>query len=219
MTAHPDPNAFASPAKTNEVERTERTLTLLMVAKLRREAGGEGLCRIRNVSTGGLMIETRMAIAVGERIAIEVRGRPELLGLLVWVRDGRAGMVFDTEVAIEDMIALAPISPSRIRKTRLPRGPRVSIDCAIEVKLGGGRVVGMLRDISQGGAKLIIPIAPARHERLVLMIPGLPMKLALVCWAGPETGVAFAEPLSFEMLAEWLLIREGDEYWGGAPGV
>lgn len=196
------------------LERGQRALTLFIVAKLRRSDGLEGLCRIRNLSTGGLMFESLLPLASGERIALEVRGRTEpLTGTVIWTGEGRAGAAFDELVAIEEILALRPFPRSRLRRVPAPRGPRVEVDCAMEVQLDGGRVDAQLVDISQGGAKVLMPLTMQRHERAVLMIPGLPLKLALACWAGEETGFAFAEPLSYELLAEWLMLRQAGEQW------
>ena len=200
-------NAMLHPVR-QHVERPERTLTLLMVAKL-RTSGREGLCRIRNVSTGGLRLETRMALGCGDPVCVEVRGRREVRGSVAWARDGRAGVSFDSEVALDALLAVAPQRPGRVLKAKIPRGPRLQVDCRVDVQLSSGRVEASLKDISQGGVKLTMSLVLQRDERVLLMLPGLPMKLGIVRWADAEVGIAFAEPLSFDVLAEWLLIREG----------
>ena len=189
------------------VERADRAMTMLMVGKL-RAGSRQGLCRIRNVSIGGMMIETRLPLACGEEVVIDARGRQEVTGTVVWVLDGRAGVRFAYQLPPDRMLAAVLEPQSRIARNRVPRGPRVQLHCKVEVQLSSGRVDAMLKDISQGGAKLIMPVVMRRHERLLLMVPGLPMKLGLVCWAAEETGIAFAQPLGFDLLAEWLLIRE-----------
>lgn len=199
--------------RTTFPERAERTLTLFIVAKLKLEGGGEGLCRVRNLSAGGLMLESRMPLAVGNRIVVELRGSRLLRGTIVWAREGRAGIAFDQPIAVETLLGPSEAPASRLFKVHHPRGPRVLVDCPIEVQLDGGRIEARLIDISQGGARVALPLTPQRDERLILMIPGLPLKLAIVRWTGPEVGIAFAEPLKFDLLSEWLLVRAAGEYW------
>ena len=197
---------------TSLVGRDQRTVTLFMVGKLLVDGRGEGLCRVRNLSVGGLMLETCMPLALGERVSVELRGTGLLSGAIVWAREGRAGVAFHLPVIVEDLVRTAPHLGSRLLKVCQPRGPRVTVDCPIEVQLEGERVDARLTDISQGGAKLALPLAAQRDERLILMIPGLPLKLAIVRWVRDEVGVAFAEPLPFELLSEWLMVRAAGEY-------
>lgn len=199
-----EPNAF--------VERDQRTVTLFIVGKLLVQSGGEGLCRVRNLSVGGLMLETCMPLTLGERVAVELRGTGSLGGVVVWAREGRAGIAFHQPIVVEELVATAPRLGSRLLKVCQPRGPRVAVDCPIEVQLDSGRIDARLTDISQGGARVALPLVPQRDERLVLMIPGLPLKLAIVRWVGAEVGLAFAEPLPFELLSEWLMVRAAGEY-------
>lgn len=198
------------------VDREERTVTLLIVAKLRTSAR-EGLCRIRNVSAGGMLIETRMPLGQGETVTVEIRGQRELSGTIAWADGAKAGISFADDVSLDSLLVLSPAPASRILKARVPRGPRLQVDCKVEVQTSAGRVEGWLRDISQGGAKLSCPFRPQRNERLLLMVPGLPMKLGIVRWVEAEIGIVFAEPLSFDLLAEWMLVREGSNLWSGAP--
>ena len=194
-------------------ERGQRTLTLFMVAKLKVEGAGEGLCRVRNISSGGLMLESRMPLRPDSFVSIELRGMRTLAGRIVWSQNGRAGVSFDQPVTVEELVGPAQTPGRRVLRNSQPRGPRLIVDCPIDVQLDSGRIDARLIDISQGGAKIALPLTPHRDERLILMIPGLPLKLAIVRWAGEDVGVGFAEPLPFELLAEWLLVRAAGEYW------
>lgn len=187
-------------------KRSERTLTMLIVAKL-RAGNREGICRVRNVSKGGMMIESRMPLDCGQPVMLDVRDQAGLQGSIAWVRGERSGIRLESELALDGLLSAPPARPSRVTRTKVGRGPRLEVQCEVEVELASGRLKAALKDISQGGAKLSMPLVVQRDERLLLMIPGLPMKLALVRWAGSEIGVAFAEPLSFGTLGEWLLTR------------
>ena len=199
------------------VNRSERTVTLFIVGKLHAQDFGEGLCRVRNISDGGMMLETRMPLTPGSNVSVELRGMKRLEGRVVWARDGRAGVAFRDRVDVRDLLGAAPQLRSRLVRNCQPRGPRVTVDCPIEVQFDSERFEARLTDISQGGAKLALPLAPHREERLILMIPGLPLKLAMVRWARDEVGVAFAEPLPFELLSEWLMVRAAGDYWDAEP--
>ncbi|RKH92463.1 hypothetical protein D7Y15_43820, partial [Corallococcus sp. AB030] len=62
------PTAVARDLKPREA----RYNTILLVARLLHD-GREDLCRIRNVSAGGMLIEGCVALAVGTRIEVELR--------------------------------------------------------------------------------------------------------------------------------------------------
>lgn len=70
--------------------------------------------RVRNLSTGGLMIETDRAMAVGTVLILGLRGIGEVTGRVAWCAEGRVGIALDS-----------PIDPKRARKpvgTGKPRG-------------------------------------------------------------------------------------------------
>lgn len=194
------------------VKRADRALTILTVARLVLDDGREGLGRIRNLSETGLMLETPMLLRVGERVRAEMRSQQALTGRVVWATDSRAGVHFDQRIDVAEAIASLPPPPKTLRKSSLPRAPRIAAACAIDVQIDGQRLGAELVDISQGGAKLVAPRTMRRDERVILMVPGLPLKLAIVRWsADGDVGLTFAEPLPFELLTQWLAIRqEGD---------
>ncbi|QHL89765.1 hypothetical protein GVO57_01650 [Sphingomonas changnyeongensis] len=203
MTYQPRGFDPAGPASGAARPRAERTVSLLIVAKL-VAAGQEALCRIRNLSETGLMLETSVALRPADRVRVEVRHHPPLDGLIVWAEGGRAGMSFDAPVAVAALVAPAPAPVSRILKSRQPRGPRVAATARVTVELRGRRLTGRLCDISLGGAKIMIPVAPRPNDVLQIHVPGLPAKAATVRWVGEEVGIAFAEPLAYDVLDAWL---------------
>ena len=189
--------------RSGQVPRDARTVTILIVARLLAPAG-EGLCRIRNIAPGGMMLESATPLGVGEIVCAELRNGQRLEGRVAWSRDGRAGIAFVESIDIRDVVAQAPALGSRLRRARQPRGPRITLDLAIAVELANGPVFGRLLDISQGGARLTLPRPVTLGERMTLELPGLRRKRAFVRWVGPELGVAFAEPLGFDELSRWL---------------
>lgn len=188
------------------VARAPRTVTTLVAAKLVTRHG-DGLCRIRNVAPGGVMLETASELARGDRVGIELRDRPRVDGVVVWHQGARAGISFDAPVDVADLIGGAAEAGSRLRRSRQPRGPRLAVGCRVGVEVAGGQVFGTLVDISQGGAALTLPVTPASGAWLTIDMPRLGRKRALVRWIGEQVGVSFAEPLRFDVLSSWLAER------------
>ena len=86
-----------APASGSSRRRDPRSLTLLIVGRI---TGGnaDGLCRIRNISTGGLMAEVCASFAADEAVRIELRNGQVIAGQVRWTRDGALGVQFDTPV-------------------------------------------------------------------------------------------------------------------------
>jgi hypothetical protein len=61
--------------------------------------------RVRNLSSGGLMVELPEPVGPDSPIEIELRGLGWLAGRVAWQTEGRAGIAFDR-----------PIDPQRARK-------------------------------------------------------------------------------------------------------
>lgn len=184
-------------------ERAPRSTTVLIAGKLIRR-DGEALCRVRNISTTGMMIETRAPLTTGEDVRIGLRCGEELQARVAWAQDGAAGLAFLTPTDVQAMLAVeAP--RSRLIRSRAPRAPRFGIECAMEVELRDELHNGTLLDISQGGARLRLAFRPAPDEPLTLSIPGLPLKSAGVRWSDHGiVGVRFYQPLPFDVLATWV---------------
>lgn len=187
----------------DRVERAPRTVTMLIVAKLVTQ-GREGLCRIRNIGPGGLTLETATSLEPGQRLAVEIRDKPALHGRCAWRNAPRAGMAFDTPVEVKDVLGHAEAPESKLRRVRHARGPRVAVGRHIGIDLPAGSVFGDLVDISQGGARLSLPVRVDPGEWIMLDLPGLKRKKAVVRWIEGQVGVAFADRLGFEELSAWL---------------
>ncbi len=197
------PSADAERSAVRYVERAARAMTLLLTGKL-VVGGRETLCRVRNMSATGMMIETHMALSKGDEVRVDLRSTSNLSARVVWTREGAAGLAFHVPVDLKAVLA-GETSRSRILRARVPRAPRLAAECPITVAAGGAPQEASLLDISQSGARLRLPFRPAREERLVLTIPGLPVKSGAVRWVrDAEAGLAFYMPLPFDLLAEWI---------------
>jgi hypothetical protein len=96
----------AEPALVLEAGAARKRDSLFMSAKLRiGDAPAVHEVRVRNLSTGGLMIEFARSIDQGAEVTLEMNGLGELSGRVAWCTRGRAGIALD-----------APVDPKRARK-------------------------------------------------------------------------------------------------------
>lgn len=66
------------------------------------------IARVRNLSVGGMMIETRDGLVAGDPIVAELRGIGRVSGTVAWASGHRAGIRFDTPVDPE--LARKPVA-------------------------------------------------------------------------------------------------------------
>jgi len=183
-------------------ERAARTMTLLITGKLIKD-DREGLCRVRNISSTGMKIETPSHLEVNQIVHVAMRNGGAIAARVAWTRDGAAGLAFLEALDVSATLA-AQVPQSRILRSRVPRGPRLAIEHPIEVEARRAPHQASLLDISQGGARVRLPFRPALNEALVLTVPGLPLKSGAVRWVqGTECGVGFYEAFAFDTLAGW----------------
>ena len=183
-------------------ERAPRVMTVLTTGKLILE-DREALCRLRNLSATGMMVETSVALEVDQELRVGLRSGEELAARVAWTRDGAAGLALLAPIDVEAALAVQP-PVNRISRQLAARAPRLAMEFPIEVDARGQSYLGVLLNISQSGAKLRLPYRPLRDERLLLCIRGLPLKSETVRWVREaEIGLGFYEALPFAMLAKW----------------
>jgi len=66
--------------------------------------------KVRNLSSGGLMAEGDLRVAVGTAVEIEVRNLGWVAGAVAWVQDNRFGIAFAQE--IDPLVARAAPAPA-----------------------------------------------------------------------------------------------------------
>ena len=90
--------------------------SMFLQANLRRDANGETLnVRVRNISNGGVLVESPTPFAKGERLALELRNVGWVPGTVAWSAPGKCGVAFDHD-----------IDPKATRKPLAPAGPRAA---------------------------------------------------------------------------------------------
>ncbi len=73
--------------------------SMFLQARVRRlERDEEIVARVRNLSAGGMMMETPAQLVRGDRIESEVRGIGLVRGKVAWAAEGRVGVAFDSPI-------------------------------------------------------------------------------------------------------------------------
>ena len=179
-----------------------RVVPLLPAAKLVRD-GGESLCRIHNMSAGGLLAELSdgdVPPEPGEILVIELRSDRRMTAGVAWVRGRNVGLRFAAEVDLRTIF-----SGVRPRIGYRPRPPRLELNCTATVRIGGVYHKVEVRDISGGGMKVALGGKDLAGKKAVVTVEHLPPVRGEVRWqTGGMAGIAFDQMLSFDELALWL---------------
>jgi hypothetical protein len=176
-----------------------RALPFLPVAKLVR-ASGDSLCRIRNISAGGLMAEVTEALDAEEAVTIEIHSGRRIPANVAWIRDANAGFRFAAEVDIRTVF-----SGERPRIGYRPRPPRLDLGCKATVRIGRVFHEVAVQDISAGGMKVALAASGIAGKKVVVTIEHLPpVKGSVRWWKDGMAGIAFDRMLPFEELTGWL---------------
>ncbi|MBO9623716.1 MAG: PilZ domain-containing protein [Sphingomonas sp.] len=192
------------------LDRPERIVTTLLVGKLLCVHTGERLCRIRNISTKGMAVETERPPSYGAWVTVELRSGERLQGTVVWSSSGRAGVEFAEPVEVERILAEAKANQSArmrsvVRAARTPRAPRFEVQCPARVINFGQSLDVVVENLSQSGAKVRVPQGLELDTQVVVSIAGLGARRAAVRWNRDDTaGLSFIEIIPYNDLAAWL---------------
>lgn len=185
--------------------REARALTVLLVGRIVRSGGGDGLCRIRNMSVDGLAAEVRAPFVVGESITIELRDSRTLRGAVRWSRPGRIGIQFDQPITDIAWILFEHRSALRKPDGAARRSPRLVTDCSADILVDGRHFHGAVTNLSQHGARLMTNAPIELNQLLRVTAAGLPpLRGTVRRLVGDAAGIAFLDPIGFAVLGEWL---------------
>jgi len=177
----------------------ERLLSLLPVAKLVSDEW-QDLCRIRNISAGGLMAETTRSHSSGDTVIIELSNGQKIGGALVWTRETSVGIKFDQSIDLREILA-----NRRPRIGFRPRPARLEIRCGATVQFKGLYYKVEVKDISLGGIKIHLPERECVGKEVLVTVESLrPIKGTVRWHRDGMAGIVFLQPLTFEELSEWL---------------
>ena len=177
----------------------ERLLTLLPVARLVADEW-QDLCRIRNITAGGLMAQTATPHEAGIPVLLELNSSQRISGSLVWSRDCMVGMKFDQNIDIREILA-----NRRPRIGFRPRPARLDIQCGATIKIGSLYHKVEVQDISLGGIKVMLHDDECLGKEVLITVESLrPIKGTIRWHRDGMAGIVFHRALTFEELAEWL---------------
>ena len=92
-------------------ERGEDRTSMFLQAELQLAGSPDSeICRVRNVSAGGVMCETQSNYATGQRVSVTLRTVGRVEGTVVWTSASRVGVAFDES-----------IEPGELRRPVVPR--------------------------------------------------------------------------------------------------
>jgi len=182
-------------------------MSLLQAGKIITDTIQE-LCLIRNLSSRGVMADIFAPIEEGTSLQIEFKAGVRVKGIVRWVEDGRAGIEFEDDIDIHELLA-----PNKARMT--PRAPRLSIDGTAKIMLEDDQVHVQVIDISQGGMKVAEHSELEVGEDIVVEIEGLPVRASVVRWIRDgQAGISFNRVMPLDQVAFWAArqgIEGGDE--------
>lgn len=202
---HTKPPAPAHASATPAPElpaRDERTVTLFMLGRLWHQKI-DTICRIRNISRGGMRLETSVPLNVGDPVSLETRSGSHLDAQFVWSRDGAVGVRFSGTVEQGELLATPT---GRSGKALFVRGPRFPAAASATIRFDGRKSDAQVVNISLSGCAVRASSLPPRGSVGELHIAGLPPMKFAPCWSRDElAGLAFIERLGFADLASWLV--------------
>jgi hypothetical protein len=177
----------------------QRLLALLPLAKLVGE-DWQDLCRIRNISAGGLLAETTQHHEAGLPLRVELESGQQIEGSIVWTRGTILGVKFAQNIDLREIL-----SNRRPRIGFRPRPARLDIRCGATVRINGFYHKVEVKDISLAGIKIQLQERGCVGKEVLVTVESLrPIKGTIRWYRDGMAGVLFHRPLTFSELAEWL---------------
>lgn len=182
-----------------EERRTaERAVSVLINAGI-AQSDRDALCRIRNLSESGIMVETRLPLTPDTDVSIQLRSGRLLDGTVRWRKDMRAGISF-ADVSADAILSDRP----SVDGTDFIF-PRFERRAGATVTVRHRRHRCTLSSLSLGDAVLFGLDGVAIGNVVTVAVEGLDDRLArIVRIEGDRAVVSFTEPLHFRSLERWL---------------
>jgi hypothetical protein len=196
---------FEEPVPRSALPQDSRLLTVFRVGKL-TTGRYEELCLVRNVGVGGLLAHVHLPLVARQRVRIELRSDRKYWGTILWITEGRAGIGFDSQVDIEEILGRREGAKDDRRST----GPRLNIDCSATLRVGSQYHGVRVHDLGQTGAGFSFPDPLQDGQDVVLTLEGFRPVEGVTIWCRrARAGIAFNQPVAFDELTRWLLGRFG----------
>lgn len=185
----------------------ERMTTLFQVARLLTDQGAQHLCLIRNIGSGGMMLELYAPLEPGTRVRIEPKVCDPVGGVVRWAQSGQAGIAFDAPIDVHNYLHTHHV----LLPDQLPRCPRVTTQLSARLRIGAVWHLVPLIDLSQGGAKVETDLPVELGQGVEIDIAGIGTLGAHVRWVrGERIGLVFTSALRLARLAEWIANHGAD---------
>ncbi|MFM6852971.1 MAG: PilZ domain-containing protein [Sphingopyxis sp.] len=112
------------PARTDDValRGTKRDSMFLKAAVACERTGATMDVVVRNISAGGMLVDSPMRLLNGDRLMVGLRHIGDVPGRVVWVEDGRFGVAFD--VTIDPQQVRKPVTTRRTAPVEPGAAPR-----------------------------------------------------------------------------------------------
>lgn len=177
----------------------DRHLALLPPARL-VAPGWQDLCRIRNISAGGLMAEIATSRPAGGPVVVEINSGQRIPGTVLWTRETSVGVKFDRDADLRELLANRPP-----RAGFRARASRLDVTCEATLGCDGRYWRVPVRDISLGGMKAELDGRDLLGRRVTILVENLRPVGGTLRWTeGGFSGLVFSQPLLFDELAIWL---------------
>ena len=97
---HPTSQPADQPDEAGLAPQREAIRDSMFLQALMRGVGCEATAigRVRNLSSGGMMVEAALTPIRGDRYVVELRGVGAVDARVAWVADGRIGFAFDRPI-------------------------------------------------------------------------------------------------------------------------
>lgn len=169
----------------------ERMRSLFAIGKLVHD-GRQYICRVRNISDGGVGVRIEQPPEPGTRVLISLRGLTPTEAEVRWIDGENAGLAF-----------CRPISTMHIGDDTglTPRSPRFDLDQAAQLTIDDRKVDGRVLDVSLGGMKLATNSAIPIGTMVEVAMETDTMR-GRICWSSTTAaGLRFVAPLPLSRLA------------------
>lgn len=195
------PHPSVDGAQAEERRALPRHRTVFRAAKLSsRIHDVEGLAIVRNISEGGMRVDSMLGFAPGEHVVVSLADGDRIEGEVVWQDGCSVGIRFFSWVSVEQMLARNGDPESNYR----PRPPRVVIDLPVMIRIDAMLADARICDISLRGAKLNFARYLAIDSRIQISHKDLRPITGSVKWqANNLLGLEFHRTLSIEELSLW----------------
>ena len=202
----PSPDSASLPDGDVQPDRRghARNIKVMRVARLKDiQMHAECLGMVRDVSSGGMMIDALFPLEVGQHISVALLDDQELTGEIVWREGKTVGVKFAEEISVEQILARPAIKVDGQRS----RLPRFQASKPSQIRQDARVYDAVLSNISQRGAKLLCDAAPKMNSNIIIRVDANHSVAATVKWRSAQMiGVEFHRLLPLAELANWIAL-------------